>query len=382
MINTSVAIVHHFFAHYREPVLNELSSSTQYDYWFVGDKTDPINDGIRGANITNHSRFVYAPSLFLGRFLFQRGVMHFALRKDIHAIIYMGAADFISTWFSAILARSTGKKVYFWTHGWTHDDSWINNFIRCSFYRLGNGGLMLYGGRARQFGIKKGFDPDRLYVIYNSLDYEQCKRIRQEITPSELESVRKENFTNPNLPMVICSSRLIKVRRLDLLLDALAILKSQGYDVNALIVGGGVEKRALEQKALGMTLPVRFLGECYDEKILARLFMASNVTVVPGYIGLTAMHSLGYGIPVITNDNPELNAPEWEAVQPGVNGDLYRYGDAANLAEKIRRWTHLDDVEKAELSARCIQSVEQHYTPKAQREAIEYALSGRPALHK
>jgi glycosyltransferase involved in cell wall biosynthesis len=191
--------------------------------------------------------------------------------------------------------------------------------------------------------------------------------------------VRKEYFPDPNLPIVICSSRLIKARRLDLLLDALDFLRKEGYEVNALIVGGGVEKNALEQKAYDMALRVRFFGECYDERILARLFMASEATVVPGYIGLTAIHSLGYGIPVITNDTPELNAPEWEAVHPGINGDLYRYGDAINLAGKIRQWTQLNNADRTELRTRCIQSVEKHYTPKAQREVIEHALSGRPA---
>jgi glycosyltransferase involved in cell wall biosynthesis len=379
MTKASVGIVHHFFPHYRDPVLRELLSSSQYEYWFLSDRNDPIDDGIRGGDIITHPHFVDAPCHFWGRLMFQQGVLRLALRKDIDAIVYMGEVHFISTWLSAMLARVTGKKVYFWTHGWTHADSWINNIIRCTFYRLGNGGLMLYGPRARQFGIEKGFDPDRLYVIYNSQDYEQSRRVRMEVEPSELESVRRANFINPDLPLVICSSRLIKARRLDVLLDALGILKSRGYQVNAFVVGGGSEKEVLERKAHDMALSVKFLGECYDEKVLARLFMASNVTVVPGYIGLTAMHSLGYGIPVITNDRPELNAPEWEAVQPGVNGDLYRYGDANDLAEKIYHWTKLKDVEKAELSARCIRSIEKHYTPQAQREAIEFALAGEPA---
>jgi glycosyltransferase involved in cell wall biosynthesis len=379
MPKTSVGIVYHFFAHYRDPVLKELLESTQYVYWFVGDRSDPTDYGIPRANIIDHPRFVYAPSHFWGRYIFQRGILRFALRKDIQAIIYLGDAQFISTWFSAIVARLTGKKVYFWSHGWVHRDSWIKNIIRCSFYRLGNGGMMLYGHRARQIGIEKGFNPDRLYVIYNSLDYELCKSIRQEVTSAELETVRREYFTNSNLPMVICTSRLVKGRRLDLLLDALGILKSRGYEVNVLIVGGGAEKDALEQKARDMALPARFLGACYDEKILARLIMASKVTVVPSFLGLTAIHSLGYGTPVITNDNPELHSPEWEAIQPGLNGDLYRYGDATSLADKIYRWTQLSAVQEAELSARCIQSIEQHYTPKAQRVAIEYALSGEPA---
>lgn len=380
MVKASVGIVYHFFAYYRDPVLKELLSSTQYDYWFVGDRTDPSNKVLRGATIINHPKFVYAPGYLWGRCLFQRGVMHFALRRDIDVIIYLGDAQILSTWLSAILARLTGKKVYFWSHGWIRSDPWLKSIIRDSFYRLGSSGMMLYGNRARQIGIEKGFDPNRLYVIYNSVDYDQCKRIRQEIIPSQLEGVLRENFSNPSLPMIICTSRIVKERCLDLLLDALGILKERGYDVNALIVGGGAEKNALERIAEDLALPVKFYGECFDEKVLASLFMAAKVTVVPNYLGLTAIHSLGYGIPVITNDNPELHGPEWEAIRPGVNGDFYRYGDVGDLADKIHQWTQPRAEQEGELRARCIQSVEQRYTPQAQREAIEYALSGKPAL--
>lgn len=379
MKKDSVGIVYHFFAHYREPIIHELLNSKEYNFWFVGDKSDPLKKGIRAANILDHNRFVYARSHFWGRYLFQQGVLKFALRKDINTIIYLGDAQFISTWVSAVLARITGKKVYFWSHGWIHSDPWVKNVIRNSFYRLANGGLMLYGERAKRIGIQKGFNPDRIYVIYNSLNYEQCKKIRDSITPAEQKSVRQEYFSDPTLPTIICTSRLVKERSLALLFEALAILKSRGYYVNTIIVGEGPEKNALIKMASELELPAKFMGECYDEKILALLFMAANVTVVPSYIGLTAIHSLGYGTPVITNDNPELHGPEWEVIQPGVNGDYYRYGDITDLAEKIYTWTQLDSVQESNIHARCINIIEQHYTPSTQRAAIEFALSGKPA---
>jgi glycosyltransferase involved in cell wall biosynthesis len=382
VVKKSVGIVHHFFAHYREPVLRELLSSTQYDYWFVGDKSDTGKAGIPAANIIDQPHFVYTPTYYWRRLIIQKGLLRFALRKDIQAIIYLGVAQSVSTWFSAVLARLSGKKVYFWTHGWTHPDPWVRNAVRCSFYRLAHDGLLLYGVRARKIGIEKGFDPKRLYVIYNSLDYEKSKGIRQCVTPSELDHVRRENFECPNLPMLICTSRLVQERRLDLLLDALAMLKDRGYGVNALIVGGGPQKKALEQKAQDMALSAKFLGECYDENTLARLFMASKVTVVPSYLGLTAIHSLSYGTPVITNDKAELHGPEWEAIQPGINGEYYVHGNVCDLSDKIFQWTQYDDIREKDLRSQCIQSIEEHYTPKAQREAIEYALSGMSVINR
>ena len=46
--------------------------------------------------------------------------------------------------------------------------------------------------------------------------------------------------------------------------------------------------------------------------------MAANVTVSPGPIGLTAIQSLTYGVPAITNDEFSTQGPEFETIEPGV----------------------------------------------------------------
>ena len=114
--------------------------------------------------------------------------------------------------------------------------------------------------------------------------------------------------------MLICVGRLSQRRRLDILLSAMSLLKRAGYECNLLVVGDGSEKSVLECMAQELNLPVVFTGECHDEYDLCRYFMAANVTVIPGATGLTAIHSLAYGTPVITNDNFDEQGPEIEAI--------------------------------------------------------------------
>ena len=46
-----------------------------------------------------------------------------------------------------------------------------------------------------------------------------------------------------------------------------------------------------------------FYGACYDESKLGELIFNADLCVSPGNVGLTAVHSMGYGTPVITHNN-------------------------------------------------------------------------------
>lgn len=373
-----VAVIYHFFPHYREAVLRELLASPHYDYLLVGDRNDP-DGGIKAWDDIPSKHFLSAPIRKLGsRFYVQSGLIRLALRRDIDAIIFLGNPYFLSTWASALCARITGKKVFFWLHGWIQLESGPKGIIKDSFYRLSHG-LLLYGHHAKSIGLKRGFPQDRLHVIYNSLDYERQKRIRASVIEIELAHLRRELFPNTTeLPIVICTSRLTSVRRLDLLLEALKVLRDAGWPVNLLLVGDGPERTRLEATASKYQLSSHFYGSCYDESVLARLIMASNVTVAPGKVGLTAMHSLAYGVPVITHDDPEDQMPEWEAIQPGKNGDLFLRDDPIDLARAIRQWTSSTKVPQ-EVQFECYRMIDRFYNPQFQRLAIERALDGLPA---
>jgi glycosyltransferase involved in cell wall biosynthesis len=57
--------------------------------------------------------------------------------------------------------------------------------------------------------------------------------------------------------------------------------------------------------------------------------------VHPGAIGLSIFHAFGYGLPVVTSDRVEIQMPEFETHRDGINGLLYRHGDAQDLASKL-----------------------------------------------
>ena len=374
-----VAVVYPYFAHYREAIFRTLLASQKNHYILVGDVRDPYKSNIRVWVPNCDSRYIkMSCKVVLGRYLLQSGVLKIALRRDIQTIIFIGDAQHLTTWLAASVAKLSGKRVLFWTHGWTRPEMGAKSFIRCAFYRLADG-LLLYGNWAKQYGITKGFNADNLYVIYNSLDYENQKAIRQMVTDEELLKIRSTLFEYPERPMLICTSRLTKVRGLGRLLDALSILQQKDQPMNLLLVGDGPEKANLIQQAQDQELTVKFYGECYEEQVLARLIMAANVTVAPGAVGLTAMHSLAYGTPVITHNDPEYQMPEWEAIREGYNGGFFKRGDSDDLANTILKWTKNGFVGNR-MRANCFSVIEKYYNSRYQSEVIDAAVVGKPAM--
>jgi 1,2-diacylglycerol 3-alpha-glucosyltransferase len=373
-----VAIVQQFIPHYRGTLFEHLMDNDRYDYLFLADDKDIINKGIFPWQRPPHIAFKRTKTRKLfGKLTWQSGLLRLALRRDIDVIILLGNPYWPATWLSAALARLRGKRVLFWTIGWMMPDRGLKDWVRRRFYRLANA-LVLYGRFAKQMALERGFRSERLYVVFNSMNYSQQRRLREQITDADRRRTRAGLFEHPERPLLICMSRLGATRRLDQLLSAMQLLKQQGWPLNLLIVGDGPERSKLEEMARQLGVTVHFYGACYDETVLARMITAANVTVAPGLSGLTTIHSLAYGVPVISHNDWTTQAPEFEAVIPGENGDAFRRDDVADLAAVIRHWTGAELVPEKTRRA-CFSIVERFWNPSYQCQVIERAIDGEPA---
>jgi glycosyltransferase involved in cell wall biosynthesis len=383
-----VVLLQPFLSHYREPIYSLLCRqecpNPKYSFWsdlvsnngiktidFQKSKIAPQNGGLYWQKISN---------VWFGKiFLWQSAAIGLALDKECDCIIFPGTMYHLLTWISAILARIRGKRVLMWTHGYLREEKSFKGWVREKFYRLANG-LLLYGNRGRQLLRKRGFDPECLYVVYNSLNYEKQCKVRDNCSAEALKSFRQSLFLLSNPPVLIFVGRLTPQKKLSMLIDAAHIVKKKGIELNILFVGDGPERKNLEQLVLrySMAINVVFYGACYTEEELGPLFMLSDLCVAPGEIGLTCMHALAYGIPVVTHDNPDLQMPEWEAIQPGITGEFFRYGDVQDLARVIADWFEPGKSRK-QLSVDCRRIIDRCYNPSYQAMVINGAVVGMPA---
>jgi glycosyltransferase involved in cell wall biosynthesis len=367
-----VAVIYDGFPHYRKGVIEELAASDRYDYFFFGDPTyrEP---SIKAYEFAPGIKAVRTRSFSLGPLYVQRRILRGILRNEITHCIFLGNPWFVSYWVLAPALRLLGKKVYFWSHGWIGArEPAARAWLKHLYFHMANE-LLVYGDRARRLGISHGFRPDRIHVIGNSLDYRTHKRVFEGLRASPPGEIRRQLDLPTDLKIIVCTARLTRGCRFDLLIQAASRLRQMQREVFVVLVGDGPERESLSKLAVKLGVAHRFLPACYDEARLARLYKAADLTVSPGKVGLTAIHSMAYGTPVITHDNPDHQMPEHEAIVPGVTGDFFAEDSSDDLARAIEKWinTHPTKPEQA-----CIERVEASFTPMFQRSMIEAALQG------
>ena len=109
---------------------------------------------------------------------------------------------------------------------------------------------------------------------------------------------------------LVVVGRLIEHKRVDMLLDALASLRTRGMRLTCRIIGDGPAREALEKRArdLGIADAVEFRDDVKNQKELYSLVKAARVFVSPSVregFGLAVLEAIACGIPVLTTSAPD-----------------------------------------------------------------------------
>ena len=369
-----VLIVSHNIALYRKSVFEMLMVEQDVDY-YIAASCDQVSDIENvDSKFFESSKFIRLENIWFKKILlWQKNLGSEIFSKKYDAIIFLGDPHFLGCWLYGALLKFSKIKVYFWTHGFIRDLNWKDKLKESAFFKLPYG-FVLYGEQAKNRLVKKGFDSERLFPIYNSLDYKSQKYLREKIDVEQIRLTKSRLFGNYNLPTLMFVGRLTPQKKLNILIEIVNKLHLKGFKCNLLFIGDGKERTYLEGVVheLGLKDYVHFYGKTYDEAELAELIMLSDVCVSPGEVGLTAMHVMSYGVPVITHDSYIHQMPEYEAVIDGVTGFLYRYGDYDNLFDKIVKFFDLKAT--VDFKNNCIEMIENKYTPSVQVKRINDAI--------
>ena len=139
-------------------------------------------------------------------------------------------------------------------------------------------------------------------------------------------------------PVVGTVTRLVKVKDLDLLLDAMALLVERVPTARLVIAGDGPERPHLEGLAVerGLTGQVEFLGRVEGVQPVLAGFDAFAMTSLYEGLGISALEGMAMGVPVVATAVGGLS----EVVEEGVTGFLVprgpdRAATAAALAARV-----------------------------------------------
>lgn len=365
-----VPIVYHQYAHYRNPIIQEMSENSEFFNFefYCGDKGD--SDSIKMASHSHIKKGL--KNIWIGRkVLFQLGALSLVLNPKYKCYVFLGNVHFLSTWFCLIAARLIGKRIFLWTHGCKARDTGLKAVLRQVFYRLSSG-LLLYGHRAETILVESGFDKSNIKVVYNSLNYYEQELHRRALELESRDSVCQSLSIRPDCHYVIFSARLTPSKKARDLLVACSALKRR--DICCIIIGGGEQLDELRDLASALEVDAVFCGPLYEESKLAKYFFVSDVCAIPGDAGLTCIHAMAYGCPVVTHDRMDTQGPEVESILPGETGGFFSFGDTESLSQCIEHWLSLSGAERSIVAERCVYRVTNNYTPARQRELIETAL--------
>lgn len=355
-------------SHYRAAIYRMMDKELKCDFCF-GDKWDDIKK-MDYSQLSHRVIEVSNKFLFNGLY-YQKGVPGL-INKDYDIYILLGEIRCISTWCFLFLSLFyPRKRIYFWSHGVLEEAGLLKRVIHRLFYSFCDGAF-IYNERSTNLLAREGIPAKKLHTIYNSLDYDKQLSIRNILKTSKLYS---DHFGNSNRNIVFIG-RLTKVKRFDLLVDAVAKLKLEGETINVTFIGDGVERENIERRVeeLGIVEQVWFYGASYNEKTNAELIYNADLCVSPGNIGLTAMHVLMFGCPVITNNDFNHQMPEYEAIKDGKTGAFFIANDSSSLAGTIHQWFMIHKDDREIIRAECYKEIDSKWNPYNQIRILKEVL--------
>ena len=367
-MKNKICSIFNLAALYRQPIYELMDKELKCDFYITKWKVSPFKQMDYGI-LKGYKGSGRQIDLFKG-FYWQTDTINKVFKPYKHYIL-SGEPHSISTWIVLLLAKLFGKKTYLWSHGWYGKEKKAKILLKKCFFKLSTK-VFLYGDYARDLMIDEGFMPEKLICIYNSLDYKKQIKIRESLNESKVYS----NHFNNDFPVLIYIGRIQKVKKLEMILNAIKVLNTEGCFCNLVLVGNDSEGLNLEgvSEKIGINEQVWIYGACYSEEILGELIYNSSICVSPGNIGLTAMHSLVYGTPIITHNNFKNQMPEFEAINKGVSGDFFNENSLTDLVSKIKLWVSKDIKLREDTRKHCYKVIDEKYNPQVQIEILKKTI--------
>lgn len=364
-MNSKICCIFNVAPHYNAPIYNLMDKELNCDF-YLGDRVPYQIELMKYDSLKGYKKILKNKKIF-GNFYWQKGAVSTVFKGYEHCIL-TGEPYCISTWLVLLTNRLTCRKTYLWTHGWYGNETGLKKIVKKVFFKLSDK-VLLYGDYAKSLMIKEGFDPLKLITIYNSLDYDKQFSIRQNLT---LTQIYKEHFGN-SYPVLLYVGRIQSRKKIELLIESLNELRKRKSTCNLILIGKHTEETNIHELISNYELSkyVWHFGPSFDENILGELIFNADVCVVPGDIGLTAMHSLVYGTPVITHNNFPSHGPEFEAIKSGLNGDFFVEDSVPDLCDTIQKWINLADKKRDSVRQECYNEIKEKYNPEKQIEILK-----------
>lgn len=356
-----VVFIEVILPHYRIPFYQKLCQSNKMELTSAHgfEKKDASlkcvrnPQGVREILISNH---FFGGPLHLVR---QSGIFKILKSGKFDTVIHDFELRTVSCLFVLFAARLLHHKFIWWGHGIGPKRKWYSRLIRRKMASWADAIIFYDDERANLF-INWGVPKEKVFVARNSID-----------TESIFPLASDQPFRNRR--RILYTGRLIAEKKVDLLIHAYSHIMPS--DTILTLIGDGPEMRNLKTLAASLKIEghVEFAGSITDQKQLAPYFNDSLLSVSPGAVGLSAVHAMAYGIPMLVADN-EPHGPEFTAILDGKTGFLFHSGDLEDLKNKLVSLTN-DPETLQKIGKNAKDFIKERYSLSKMVESFEKAVS-------
>src|SRR5665213_34988 len=395
-----IAILHQgCVPNYREAFFRRLGATHDRDYIvFHGEPepgsgvvTAPPPDAFKSRLVRN--RFIR----LLGRRLVYQPVFWRIAFGGYDALVIGHEVKYVMNLVLLYWFRLLGKPVLFWGFGTGQDflDAGRGPAGRM-FTRAVNtakrmlvrsvSGYLAYTDSGVANIVRAGMPRDRIRVLNNTIDLDEEIAFHAEAQKLNRAVLREEFRIAPDAIVFTFVGRLLAGKRVEELIRAMSALRADSIDAEAVIVGDGPERAALEAVAGGAPW-CHFLGPVHDVAGIGRIYRASDALVIPGYVGLAVNRGFAHGMPLITIQS-DLHSPEIDYVEADRNGLILSPGDGlrAGLGRFARDAGLRDRLARGALATRdrldlgrMVAAFDEGVAAALNRSAGDASLTARPA---
>lgn len=369
-MNKKICCVFNYAPHYRYPIYQLMDKELLCDFYFgdvVGSKIKKLDY----QKLNGFKKELKNTSVLNTSFTWQWRAWQLVFKKYKYFII-TGDPYYLSNWAILILGRILGKQIIPWSHGMKGNTRKRMFWFEYLFFKLSSK-ILLYGNHSRKHMLKLGFDEKKLVCIYNSLDHTKQIQLRK---TTSWTGVYRDFFGN-NFPVLLYIGRIQQNKKLEVLVNSLNELNKMGQPCNLIFIGEDLGDNNVKAQANSSKYKnqIWFYGACYNEKVISELLYNANICVSPGPVGLTALHALTFGTPVLTNNMFDEQAPEYEVIKENITGDFFNLKDSQDIRDKIKKWIKLTEANRPFIRENCYKIIDQHWNPDNQIKILKKLLN-------
>ena len=332
-----IAIVTNVMPLYREAFYSKLFSLSNFK------TTVFCQESIKGQNLELCHKQLYSnvnivKSLGLSREkLVWQFLPIFSLIREFDYIVILGNPRIISNVFWSILFRLSGKEVAIWGQAHTANANYISEVIRLFWWRNFNN-ILVYTDKEVAYLRDRNFTSRNILSMNNGLDQEAIESEKKN-WPSHILTKWQHSENVYGKIILLSCARLEEKNEFEFIIKILPRLIRMYPSLVWCVIGEGIQRDYLRKLANehGVDKSIFWLGKIYEESCLAPWFLSATLMVHPGAIGLSLLHSFGYGLPVVTHDQASAHMPEFSAIEDNVNSLTYIKGSLESSVSAIQK---------------------------------------------